>query len=62
MVVVVVVVVVDVVVDVVLEVLVVVGDGGPDETIRVTPEFGGTEAPAPGSDPITTPAWYCVDV
>ena len=42
-------------VDVDVDVVVVVC-GGPEDTIRVTPEPGGTEAPAPGSDPMTTPA------
>ena len=37
------------------DVVVVVG-GGPVETMRVTPEPGCTEVPAPGSDPMTTPA------
>jgi len=44
-----------------VEVVVVVGGGGPDETIRLTVELGGTGVPAAGSDEMTRPAWYCDD-
>jgi hypothetical protein len=44
-----------------VEVVVVVGGGGPDETISVTEELGATGDPAPGSDEMTMPAWYCDD-
>jgi hypothetical protein len=44
-----------------VEVVVVVGGGGPDETISVTEELGPTADPAPGSDEMTMPAWYCDD-
>ncbi len=42
-----------------VEVVVVIGGGGPDETISVTEELGATWDPAPGSDEMTVPAWYC---
>ncbi len=38
-----------------VEVVVVVGGGGPDETISVTEELGATGDPAPGSDEMTMP-------
>ena len=45
-----------------VEVVVVVGGGGgPDETIRVTEELGGTGVPAAGLDEMTMPASYCDD-
>jgi hypothetical protein len=48
----------DVVVVVVDDEVVVVDGGGPDETEMSTALPGGTDAPAPGFDAMTTPGGY----
>ena len=49
------------VLDVVVVVVVVVVAGGPDETMSVTGEFGGTGTPGPGLEVMTIPAGYSVE-
>ena len=42
-------------------VVVVVVAGGPEETMSVTGEFGGTWTPGPGLEVMTIPAGYSVE-